>query len=202
MNTPKKPSWFKVWDLVSFGIPVVGISALTTYAHIMGVEGKHAGQALALCWVVVAAFVAIYLRLLWMRKETLKQYRWYPHYGFMLRLGEYQLPEEGVLDGLVWKTIQLWSKHHQNAEEIIKSSINWVSFHQHLNENDKNRAHHKVKGFTVAASHVMAIDYDLPSDPFEKTAMAHELGHVIHGFATSDWNEDHHHEFMRVSGLL
>lgn len=202
MNTPKKPSWFKVWDLVSFAIPIVGISALTIYAHIVGVEGEHAGQGLALCWVVVAAFVAIYLRLLWMRNDTLKQYRWYPTYGFMLRLGEYQLPDESTLDGTVWSTIQKWTKHHSNAEEIVKSEINWVSFHQHLDENDKNRAHMKVEGFTVAASHVMAIDYDTSTDSFDNTAFAHELGHVIHGFATGDWNEAQHHEFMKANGFM
>lgn len=197
----QKPSWFTLRDLVFFGIPIVGISAVTIYAHIVGVEGEHAGQALALCWVVVAAFIAIYLRLLWIRKETLKQYRWYPTYGFMLRYGEYQLPEEGVLDGSVWKTIQLWSKLHPNAEAIVKSNINWVSFHKHLDENDKNRAHMKVEGYTVAVSHVMAIDYDTPTDAFEKTAFEHELGHVIAGFATNNWDMVVHHEVMKKNGL-
>ncbi len=197
----KKPSWFKVLDLVFFCIPIVGLSLATIYAMVTGVEGPHAVQAVALCWVVVAAFLGIYLRLLWMRWTTLKQYRWYPTYGFMLRQDGYQLPEEGILDGSVWKTIQVWSKHHPNAEQIVKSAVNWVSFHKDLNENDKNRARAKVKGFTVAVSHTMAIDYDSPDEPLDRTAFEHELGHIIHGFATQNWDMEQHHEFMKKHGL-
>jgi hypothetical protein len=76
-----------------------------------------------------------------------------------------------------------------------------VSFPQPLDENDKNRAHTKVNGFTVAASHVMAIDYDTPTDAFEKTAFEHELGHVIRGFATSNWDQVEHHAFMKQHDL-
>lgn len=201
MNTPKKPSWFKIWDLVSFGIPIVAIVSLNIYMMVHGFEAKHPTQAIILCWVVAAAFLGIYLRLLRMRFDTMKQYRWYPTYGFMLLRGEYQLPEDGVLDGLIWKTIQLWSKHYPGAEEIIKSDINWVSFHKDLDENNKNAAHAKVNGFTVAVSHVMAIDYDTPTDPIDKTALGHEVGHVIFGFSTKNWDQDTEHEYIKRNAL-
>lgn len=201
MNTPKKPSWFKLWDLVSFGIPIVAIVGLNIYMMVHGFEAKHHTQALILCWVVAASFLGIYLALLKMRFDSLKEFRWYPTYGFMLHIDDYRLPEDGVLDGSVWKTIQAWSKLHPKAEEILKSDVNWVWFKKDLNENDKNLAHQKVKGFTVAVSHMMAIDYDTTTDPLDKTAFEHELGHIIFGFDTGNWDQAAEHAYIKTNGL-
>lgn len=197
----KKPSWFRLWDILAFAVPIIGISAVTIYAMILGVEGAHAKQGLVLCWVVVATFIAIWARISWARKKALEEFTWYPTYGFMVHGNGYILPPEGIFDGTVFKTVQLWSKFHPNAEAIVKEEINWVFFHKDLNENDKNPAHMKVNGFTFALSHTMAVDFDNPIDALEKTAFEHELGHVIHGFATNNWDMAEHHEFMKKNGL-
>jgi hypothetical protein len=47
----------------------------------------------------------------------------------------------------------------------------------------------------------MAVDFDDPNQPFERTAFEHELGHVIHGFATGTWDLAEHHDFMKKKGL-
>jgi hypothetical protein len=198
MNTPKKPSWFKVTDLVFFGIPFVGTSALAIYMMVAGFEAKHPLQALILMWVVAVGFLVGYLVQVKIRRDTLARYEWYPNYGFMLRRDEYILPSHAVLDACVGRTIAAWTPYHPNAEEIVKSQVNWVSFIKDLDENDKNRAHMKVNGFTVAVSHTMAIDYDNIGDPFEKTAFEHELGHVIRGFATGNWDMEEHHAFAKA----
>jgi hypothetical protein len=47
----------------------------------------------------------------------------------------------------------------------------------------------------------MYVDYDYKLDPIEKTALAHELGHVIHGLATGGWDQAEHHAFTKKNHL-
>jgi hypothetical protein len=197
----KKPQWFRPIDAVSFLIPIVGASAATIYAMAVGVEGPHAKEGIALCWVVVALFIAIWGVYSYQRKKALDQYRWYPNYGFFVHPGGYQLPPDGVFDGSVFKTIQLWSRFHPNAEQIIQQEVIWVFFKKDLDESPRNLAHMKVEGLTVAYSHVMAVDYDHPEDDFNHTAFEHELGHIIHGHATGTWDLAEHHDFAKKNGL-
>jgi hypothetical protein len=197
----KRPSWFRPLDAAAFLIPVIGITVVTIYAMTVGVEGSNAKGGLALCWVVVAGFIGIWMRLSWLRKRALEAFTWFPTYGFMVYPGGYQVPPAAVFDSSIRKTLQAWSQFHPEAETILTSKVNWVRFEKGLDESAKNPAKLKVEGYTVAVSHSMHVDYDAPDDPLEKTAFEHELGHVIHGFATNKWDMAEHHEFMKKNAL-
>ncbi len=197
----KKPSWFTLLDVLSFGIPLAGIVGVTIYGTVVGFEGAGAKQGAALLWTVAAVWAAIWARVCWLRKKSLDEFTWYPTYGFMVHGNGYTLPPEVKLDGAVAETIAAWSLYHQNAKTIVMSDVNWVFFVKDLNENDKNPTHTKVNGFTFARSHSMTVSFNNPVDPFEQTSFEHELGHVIRGFATGNWDMAEHHLFAASHGL-
>lgn len=197
----KKPSWFTLLDLLSFGIPTLGVIGVTVYGMIVGFEGPHALQGEILCWVVAASFLAIWGRYTWLKKKSFDEFTWYPTYGFMVHGNGYTLPSSIDLDILVAKTIGLWTPYHPDAQTIVKSDVNWVYFVKDLNESDTNPTHQKVNGYTFSGTHTMTVNFNNATDPFDKTSFQHELGHVIHGFATGQWDMTEHHQFMAAHGL-
>lgn len=197
----KKPSWFTLLDLASFGGVTLFAAGVTIYGTIVGFEGPNALQGEILCWVVVATFLAIWGRYSWLKKKSFDEFTWYPTYGFMVHGNGYKLPPETVFDGAVAETIAAWSIYHQTAKMIVKSDVNWVFFVKDLNESDKNPTHTKVNGYTFANTHNMTVNFNNADDPFDQTAFEHELGHVIRGYATGNWDMGEHHAFMAAHGL-
>lgn len=178
----KKPSWFRLIDLVSitFG------GFLTAGALIYALVNKATGPA-GWPWIFVAtslAFFGIYFRFVWARKTWLDSFRWYPAYGFMVQCENWKPYSDVNFDNKVLDVIEAWSYAHPNAMEVLMRDIKWVWFKRGLDETALNPAHRKVNGVTIAGSYTMEVDYDKPDDALSDTAFAHELGHVIHGNAT------------------
>jgi hypothetical protein len=195
----KKPSWFRLIDLVSitFG------GFLTVGALVYALAGKATGPA-GWPWIFVATalgFFGVYFRFVWARKQWLDTFRWYPTYGFMVQCENWKPYDNINFDSAVMDVVEAWSPYHSNAMEVLMSDVKWVWFKRGLNETPLNPAHQKVKGLTIAGTHVMYVDYDKPNDALSDTAFAHELGHVIHGNATGDWNQENHHKFMADHNL-
>jgi hypothetical protein len=197
----KKPSWFRMIDLFAFVGPSVAVIGLTIYAAIVGVEGDHAMQGLVLMAVIAALFLVFWGINARDRKQWLDSFVWYPKHGFMIKANDgWKLPSEIELNTLVESTIAEWSAFY-DARKVVMSDVKWVTFQKNFDETPLNPAHKKVNGMTVAGSHTFGVDIDSSNDPLEKTAFTHELGHVIMGNATGNWNEDSHHQFMKEHGL-
>jgi hypothetical protein len=197
----KKPSWVTLLDLASFGGISLFAAGITTYATIVGFEGPNALQGEILSWVVVATFFAIWGRYSWLKKKSFDEFTWYPTYGFMVHGNGYTLPTAKDFDFSVERTVRAWKLFHPAAEQVVKSEVNWVFFVKGLNENDKNPTHTKVNGYTFAQTHNMTVNFNNASDPFDQTAFEHELGHVIRGYSTGNWDMAEHHAFMAANGL-
>ncbi len=137
-----------------------------------------------------------------LRKAYLDTFRWYPKHGFLVQAENYILPNDKEFDDLVEETTAKWATFY-SADEIVNGTDNvfWVWFKKGLDENTKNRAHMKVNGLTVGYSHTMMVDYDNPDDKFVRTAFGHELGHMIMGHATGNWDVIAQHEFMEKNKL-
>lgn len=194
-----KPSWFRLIDLVSitFG------GFLTIGALIYALLNKAAGPT-GWPWVFVATaagFFGVYFRFAWARKKWLDTFRWYPAYGFMVQCENWKPYSDINFNAAVLDVIAAWSQVHQNTAEVLRREIKWVWFKRDLNETPHNPAHQKVKGVTIAGGYSMYVDYDKPDDALSETAFAHELGHVIHGNVTGDWNQENHHKFMAEHNL-
>lgn len=198
----KKPSWFRIADLLILVGTAVIVAGLAAYGAIVGVQGNNALQGLILMFVVAFAFVAIWAKSAYDRKKWLDTFIWYPTYGFMVHAENgWQPPTSEAFDALVKATLDAWTPLIKNSEQALMSDVKWVTFRKNLDETTINPAKRKVNGLTLAGSHTFGVDIDSPSDPIETTAFAHELGHVIMGNATNNWNEADHHRFMKEHKL-
>ena len=139
----KKPGWFRLLDLFTFGLGGLASLGLLIYALFAGVQGAHAKEGLCLLAAVGFCFLAIWGKLAYDRKQWQDRFVWYPRYGFMIDPGGYYLP-------------------YTNSFKV---------------------------------------DYDSPVDSLDSTAFAHELGHIIHGNATGQWDQEEHHQFAAAHGL-
>ena len=197
----KKPSWFRLIDFVSFGGLALVSLAVFIYALCHDIKTPHATEGLCLLGTVTLCFAGIYLRFCWDRKKWLDNFVWYPEYNFMVRSEAYKLATPEEIARLTKKTIDAWTPYHPTAGVIIKSDINWVWFEKDLNTQIRDFVGRLCKGYTIPSSHTMGVDFDTPTDALELTAFEHELGHVIRGNATNNWDGEEHHKFMREHGL-
>jgi hypothetical protein len=200
----KKPSWLRLDDFLSIAAP--GIATLGALFFLLFREDvKSDGGWQWLMLAVGLGFIAIWVRIVFSRKAYLSRFRWYASYGLMVHPGDrdpYSLPEDHVLENAVRETVNRWSIYYgPRAQAAIASDVIWVFFKKDLDENTVNRAKAKVEGITFARSHTMQVDYDLRDQPLSTTSFEHELGHIIMGFSTGDWDQESHHKFARSHGL-
>lgn len=198
----KKPGWFRLIDFITIGGGGVISLGLLAYALIHGATGAHAKEGLVLLAVVGLCFVGIWLVFALQRKKWLSKFVWYPRYGFMIDPGGYCLPHDNyLLDVLIKRTIEGWSKYHPNAEDIVRARVNWVWFDKTLDEKVDPFAGRLNNGYAIGYTNSFKVDYDTPTQSLESTAFEHELGHVIRGNATGQWDQTEHHKFAADHGL-
>lgn len=195
----KKPSWFQPLDLIPLLLPVV----VAAYAFIHGYEAKQHEQAGALLIAVPVLMWGIWGYVMWLRKRFLDRCHWFPTYGFMIDTENegYLLPAEQEFDAFVASVVRSWTPFHPAAERIMKGGVKWLYFRKNMDEKPINPNWGIAKGITIAGGSVMYVDYNSKVDAIEKTALAHELGHVIHGLATGEWIQAEHHAFMKKNHL-
>lgn len=204
MKTYKKgkPSYFKLWDAVTFGGPPIIVAGLTIYSMVHGAEGPKGW--LALMWTVVAVMAFIYVRLVMARKKYLDRFTFIggPKYGFLVDFGDYkpENPEKNIPD-LTTHTIAGWSKLFPGAESIITKDYIWVWFQPGPITRIRGVEVKPVAGYTVVRGRDLVVGYREPNQLIGTTAFQHELGHLIQGVATGDWDEAKHHDRAKRNGL-
>lgn len=202
----KKPSWFNWIDLLTIGGGGVVCVAFVIYGLLTGTEGEHATEGLILSGVVGLVFIGIYMRTAWARWALVRSFKWYPR-GFMVKVvgndpGAYMLPSPSELNEVVDDVMWGWGAHHMSTREILAEGPIWVYFSRSLLDHlppELRRIY--CNGFTVSGTRVMYVEYDSTYEPLSKTAFAHELGHIIHGNATKQWDQTEHHKFAAERGL-
>lgn len=194
-----KPSWFQPLDL----IPILVAVGSALYALIGGFEAANKTQATVLLILVPGLMMAIVAVSWWQRKKYLDSFEWYPRYGFMVDndRGGYLLPTEQEFDTYVESVCRSWTPFHPSAERVMKSRVKWLRFRKGMDEKPIKPSWGLVKGITVLGGSSIYVDYDSKLDPLEKTALAHELGHVIMGLATGRWIQEEHHAFTKKHHL-
>lgn len=194
----KKPHWFRPLDLAYLFCG--GLAAgLTAYAVINRAQGPAGWQILM--GVVSLLFFVFFVITAYQRKKWLDTFEWLPTFGFMIQTNGYSLPASSEVDQVIERTVRDWSKFFPGAGSLLMKEVTWVHFQKDLNETAMNPAHQKVKGLTLAGTHIIYVDYDNKLDSLEKTAFQHELGHIIYGNATNSWDQEEQHEYIRTRGL-
>lgn len=197
----QKPSWFRWIDFATLGGMSIVSLAVFIYAFTNKITTPHATEGLCLLGTVTLCFAGIYLKFTYDHKKWWGAFTWYPEYGFMINPGKYKLPDYEELNRLIKKTIDAWTPYHPTADSIVRSEVNWVWFEEDLNTKVRDVVGKLCRGYAIPFSHSMGVDFDTPDDVLESTAFEHELGHIIRGNATGNWDGGEHHKFMREHGL-
>lgn len=193
----KKPSWFQPLDL----FPLLLAAFCGIYPFVVGFEAKYKAQAIALLIIVPSLIWIIWGWMMYLRKRFLDSCVWYPTYRIMLQPENWLPPAEPELDNFIASVIRSWTPFYPAADRILKGRVKWVHMKKGLDEKPINPNWGLAKGLTMAGGSVIYVDYNEKIDAIEKTALAHELGHVIMGLATGVWNQNAHHAFSKKHGL-
>ncbi len=192
-----KPSWFQPLDL----IPLLFAVGCAVYAFAVGYDAKHHAEAGALLIVVPTLMWLIWGYGMWRRKKFLDSCVWYPTYKIMLQPEGWLPPAEEELDNFVTSVVRAWTTHYPTANRILRSRVKWVYMRKNMDEKPIKPSWGLAKGITIAGGSVLYVDYNTKLDTIEKTALAHELGHVIQGLATGVWDQAAHHAFSKKNHL-
>jgi len=189
-------------DLFPLLLPVVA----DLYAFIHGFEAAHRVQATILLLLVPVLMWTIWGWFMWQRKQWLDRCTWFPKYGCLIDTEKsvtsegYLLPPEQEWDEYLASVARTWAPFHPQADLLLRR-FKVIFFKKGLDERPTNPSWKLVKGLTVWGGGTLYVDYNTKLDPLEHTALAHELGHVIHGLATGQWFQDEHHDFMKRNHL-
>lgn len=198
-----KPSWFQPLDL----IPILLAALIAAYAFIHGYESEHNVQAAVLLVSVPVLMTVLWGRVMWLRKKWLDRCAWFPQYRCLVDTEKtetsdgYLLPAEQEWNAFIGSVVRSWIPFHPGAERLLKSRTKIIRFRKNMDEKPINPNWGLAYGFTVAGGSSLYINYNSKLDLLESTALAHELGHVIHGLATGSWVESEHHAFAQKNGL-
>lgn len=195
----KRPSPFTLADALSFG----GVSAVMTAL------GIHAVVAVGTAGlpVFLPALVGwgIYAWLVSMRKKLIDSYPHMTKHGVMVDLaaarGRWTLKQvEEEIDRSVVLTAGALGKSSANMHEMLASKHVWLRFEPGPIDHPQNRAV-KVAGFITHKGEHMRVGVESSMTSIDKSALAHEVGHVLLGRHTEDWDQGRHHAFMVEHGL-
>lgn len=173
------------------------------YAFANGFEASNKTAAGALLIAVPALTALITAALWWQRKKYYDKHTWFARYGFMIdnENGGYLLPAEQEFDDFVSSVVRVWIPFHPAADRLMKSEVKWVHFRKGMDEVPLKPKWGLLKGATLLGGAVIYVDYNFKLESLEKTALDHELGHVIHGLATGGWDQEEHHAFAKENSL-
>ena len=193
----KKPSAFKVLDLLTFGLPAAGVSTLAAWTSTLDVSG----QAKAITWACAAGFVFIYAMLVYSRHRALKRFTWLPKHGLMVDKDQWGGYLSGM-DDVVEKVADQWSKAEgYDGLKIIHGNVIWIHFRPGPITRVRGQDVKPVAGYVIPRGYDMVVGYTGRGQPLERTAFEHELGHLVQGHATGSWDEAEHHERSKRRGL-
>lgn len=212
MTAPKKPSWFRVKDLLTMILPiilsVIGTIVIFSAGTLESVDGSpiSTGEVRALMVVVTVAFIGIYAALLFLRWKALQPFTYYSgeNYAFMVDKGKYTSADltKDELFRLTDLALDEWGAVFTRSKtlKVADGALFWVWFEPYpitqVRGSDK-----KVAGYTILGTRKMHVAYRTKDAPLDSTAYRHEVGHVIQGFVTGSWSEKEHHERSAKYGI-
>ena len=193
-----KISLIRPLDLATFGVPIVAVSALTTYAYLQGTTG----EALAMLVVLTVCFVGIYVAFLVWKYKFLSTIYFTTKHGLHVINNEFVV-SKAKIEEITEDTILEWAAVIEKLEKASPGS--WVQrcrkcidglfvsfepfpiIHSSMG---------KLAGYAVGDNVVVGYKEDL-----DRTALAHELGHYMHKEKMGYFDNEMEHDFIRIYGL-
>lgn len=172
-----------------------------------GAEPGTPKQAHVLVWVVAAVAWGIYFAFIIARHSFLSQFTIQTRQGILVSPGGYtsHIPSNlfSTLTGEVDRMIELYKGAGFPAGKLLQPRRTFFHDDGHvfvyfkpgpIEVSDRTA---KVMGFVRAGGNQAVVAYLHSDDPPDRTALAHELGHIVIGRHTGVWDETIHHSTMK-----
>lgn len=196
-----KPVVFKFLDALYFAFPGVALIILGVYLAVKNTEGALLTGVVGLC------FFGIWVSVLWSRKKLIDSYPIVTKYNVLIKHNGYHITRLEAEDAIK-KLLALYQLHWLDAKEALTSEYTWVEFVPGTIEIKGIGKPMLVAGFVRAGGRTVKVGFfdsktKKPDStvPLERTAFAHELGHIILGSVLNNWNESLHHSTTKEKGL-
>lgn len=196
-----KKSVFRLIDLVSFGIPALIATVGSIWMAISGFESEASpAEVLGLMFTVSAAMWGIYGLLLFWRWKFIQSIDFVTKHGWNVVTDGLNVTKEEI-EAEVDRTLSLWKEKSGLSDEIMKEAVeeinsDWMLFCkpdkiQHMRLG-------KLAGYVTGKNIVVGF---IGAREIEKTALAHETGHIIHKAYVGAFDNKMCHRFMNNKGL-
>lgn len=197
--TVDRPSPFTLADALSFG----GVSALMTALGVyavasVGTAGLPVFLPALLGWGIYAWLVSL-------RKKLIDSYPHMTSHGIMVDLGaaksKWSMSDiEAEVDRAVGMTADALGKSSGNMRAVLEEKHVWLRIMPGPIQHPQDRKV-KVAGFVTQGGQCMRVGIEKSMTSIDKSALAHEVGHVLLGRCWGDWDQVKHHAFMVEHGL-
>lgn len=193
----KKPSAFQILDFLSFGL----VAIFSIAAAVFVISSDVVIEAKLLTSLCALVFLGIYLRIIHLRHLSLSKFEWFPQFGFMVDKDVWSGSLDGM-DEIIRSTVEGWKKAEgYDAYGVVEDKVVWVFFKPAPITRIRNRIVDPKNGYTVARGYDLVIGFKETDKTLQTTSFAHELGHLIQGHATGNWDEATHHERAKKHNL-
>lgn len=186
------PKLFRVSELCLAAIilAIAGICGYVTF--FAGVA--LAWEPIALMWTTVAIFALIYLRSIALRKQYLDTITFVTKDGIIVIAGKFDVVYD-EFETIVRKTTLAWNEaiggDFESSKALDKTTVIFEKFPvEHYTKKGS------LSGYAIGKHIIVGF-----KEPLESTALAHELGHIIHKEWIGYPDEQKSHEFMRQHKL-
>jgi len=194
----KRPSAWRLFDALTFGAAATIATGLAVYAQVTEADA-HQTQGRALMWAVALLFWLVYLLLVRARYKFIQGYDLVLSNGMMVCTNGYKAGRL-ELEAEIKRVYRLWTIHFPKTEQLLARPTVWVRFEPKKLEltGFVQTTPRTFAGLTSMGGESIQLSYfEDPLLPLEKTAFAHELGHVIMGRGTGKWDNSVHHKYMQ-----
>jgi hypothetical protein len=198
---------FRWYDFLTFGVPAVVATGAAVGLLLSSPETDRVGEARVLVCVVATVFWFVYAMLVWSRSRFLARFTIMTKHGIMVECGGYQSTLRGI-ENEIDRAFAMYEAQGiaaglllgPKSRTITDNGYVWVTFKPgpfHVSIPGKAT----IMGFVRAGGNHAVVAYKHPDDTPSRTALAHELGHIVLGRHWNDWSEARHHSFQQAHGL-
>lgn len=189
-----KPKVFYWWDAVTFG----GLAALLSLASVIGwLRPENHWQPLLAGTVVALGAWGIYGILLRRRWQYVSSIAFTTVQGVSVIPAGFICPRADFEDDMA-NLIHLWMTNAPEYASKILSALDGVVVTFKPLPFEIHGRPGKLAGLTYPRSKQSLVGYKMP---LKSSALDHELGHIIYGNATGNWDEGAYHTFAKERHL-
>ena len=206
--TYKRPSIFRLFDFLTFGLVALAAVAIAVYIS----TTKQSSTALLITWLCAFSFVGLYIVYVATRAKYLAGFPYMTSHGVLIDPGDMNwgvqaFEEEIERIVLMYEDPKLKLEKHASNLLSPRGAFAFDDYvFVRMTRGPLPHPHKygaKVAGFVPVGGNVAYVVYSNASQELKRTALGHELGHIILGrcWGWNNWKPEQHHRFMVNNNL-